>query len=345
MRTYRKSVPRRALPPKTTLLHIIAQKADGALRDALSIFDRIVSFSGKSITYDAVIENLNVLDYDYFFRAVDLVLTEDRAGMLLLFDEVLKKGFDEDLFLNGLAAHVRDLLVCKQPQTLKLLEVGERLRERYKQQALISPADLLLTVLSVCNECDLEFRMARNKRLHVEMSLLKMTSIRRAFKSIGRPRAADSTPPPPEDGPSHDTAQPTEGQATDEQKKSLEPATSTTVEARSETTVVTGMVGGEPAPATGEDPTQAAPAQGPTAFKTVDLAGLMAEAEQELEGPGEKDYPALNDENFKGCWDDFMAKNKGRTLTVMASQTVPALEGEEIVVRGGFSAGDGLLSR
>ena len=316
-------------------LHIIAQKADGALRDALSIFDRIVSFSGKSITYDAVIENLNVLDYDYFFRAVDYVLTEDRSGMLLLFDEVLKKGFDEDLFLNGLAAHVRDLLVCKQPQTLKLLEVGERLRERYKQQALISPADLLLTVLSICNECDLEFRMARNKRLHVEMSLLKMTSIRRAFKSVGRPQVALAAAPPTPDTTSDAPSSADEAPPTTEQKKSPEPVVATTVETRSETTVASGMAGGEPAPATGEDPTQAPPASGPTAFKTVDLAGLMAEAEQELEGPGDKNYPALNDDNFKGCWDDFMAKNKGRTLTVMASQTVPALEGEEIVVRAG----------
>ncbi|MEM9261170.1 MAG: DNA polymerase III subunit gamma/tau, partial [Bacteroidota bacterium] len=164
-------------------LHIVAQKADGALRDALSIFDRIVSFSGKTIEYDAVIENLNVLDYDYFFRAVDFILTEDRGGMLLLFDEVLRKGFDEDLFLNGLAAHVRDLLVCKDEATLKLLEVGERLRARYHEQAALSPADLLLTVLDVANDCDLGFRMARNKRLHVEMGLLKMTTIRRAFRN------------------------------------------------------------------------------------------------------------------------------------------------------------------
>ncbi len=162
-------------------LHIIGQKADGALRDALSIFDRITSFSGKEVTYQAVIDNLNVLDYDYFFRAVDQILTEDRSGMMLLFDEVLNKGFDEDLFVNGLAAHLRNLLVCKDTVTLSLLDAGEKLKERYHQQSALAPTDLLLTALNLTNDCDINFRLARNKRLHVELSLLKMVSIRRAF--------------------------------------------------------------------------------------------------------------------------------------------------------------------
>ncbi|MEM7572263.1 MAG: DNA polymerase III subunit gamma/tau [Bacteroidota bacterium] len=161
-------------------LHIIAQKADGALRDSLSIFDRITAFSGEQITYEAVIDNLNVLDYDYFFRAVDFILTEDRAGLLLLFDEVLNKGFDADLFMNGLSGHLRNLLVVKDPQTLQLLEAGDRLRERYHQQAALANSSLLLTALNLANDCDINYRMARNKRLLVELSLLKMVSIRRA---------------------------------------------------------------------------------------------------------------------------------------------------------------------
>lgn len=170
-------------------LHIIAQKADGALRDSLSIFDRITSFSGKEITYEAVIENLNVLDYDYFFRATDQILTEDRGGIMLLFDEVLRKGFDADLFVNGLASHLRNLLVCKEKATLDLLESGERLRQRYHQQSALAPTDMLLTALNLLNDCDLNYKLARNKRLHVEMSLLKLVSLRRAFSLTSLPSA------------------------------------------------------------------------------------------------------------------------------------------------------------
>jgi DNA polymerase III subunit gamma/tau len=160
-------------------LHIIAQKADGALRDALSIFDRIVSAGGKKVTYNDVIENLNVLDYDYFFKTVDALLAEDVAKILLIFDDILKKGFDADLFINGLAEHLRQLLVAKDPQTLELLEAGGNLREKYRQQSVLSSLTLLLTALNLCNDCDIHYKTARNKRLHVEMSLIKMTYIHR----------------------------------------------------------------------------------------------------------------------------------------------------------------------
>jgi len=163
-------------------LHIIAQKADGALRDALSIFDRITSGAGKKITYDAVIENLNVLDYDYFFQITDALLAEDSAGLMNRFDEILRKGFDPEVFVLGLAEHLRNVLVCKDKATLGLLEVGESLRERYRAQAAITPASFLLTALNLCNDCDINFKMARHKRLHVEMALLKMCHIGRALK-------------------------------------------------------------------------------------------------------------------------------------------------------------------
>ncbi len=163
-------------------LHIIALKADGALRDALSIFDRITSGAGKKITYDAVIENLNVLDYDYFFQITDALLAEDSAALMNRFDEILRKGFDPEVFVLGLAEHLRNVLVCKDKATLGLLEVGESLRERYRAQALITPASFLLTALNLCNDCDINFKMARHKRLHVEMALLKMCHIGRAVK-------------------------------------------------------------------------------------------------------------------------------------------------------------------
>jgi DNA polymerase III subunit gamma/tau len=168
-------------------LHVIGQKADGALRDALSIFDRIVSGvpedkKGKRIlTYKTVIDSLNVLDYDYFFKVVDALLAEDLAQVMLIFDEVQRNGFEADTFMLGLAEHVRNVLVCKDEQTLPLLEMSEDLKVRYQKQAILSPGSFLLTLLNLANECDINFRMARNKRLHVEMTLLKMTYANRAI--------------------------------------------------------------------------------------------------------------------------------------------------------------------
>ena len=164
-------------------LHIIAQKADGALRDALSIFDRIVSFSGNKITYGDVIENLNVLDYDYYFQFVDALLIENTASVLMLFDDIQKKGFDGDLFMNGLAEHFRNILVCKDESTLSLLEVSDALKVRYRKQAEKTPSSFLVTALDLANECDIHFKTARNKRLHVEMTLIKMTYINRVVRA------------------------------------------------------------------------------------------------------------------------------------------------------------------
>jgi len=161
-------------------LHIISQKADGALRDALSIFDRIVSFSGKKITYDDVITNLNVLDYDYFFKVTDAMLVEDLPQLFLIFDEIQRNGFEADLFINGLAEHFRNILVCKDAKTLQLLEVSDNLKDKYHTQANIAPTSFLLSALNIANDCDINYKMARNKRLHVEMALVKMAYINRA---------------------------------------------------------------------------------------------------------------------------------------------------------------------
>lgn len=171
-------------------LHIIAQKADGALRDALSIFDRIVAFAGKKITYQDVISNLNVLDYDYYFRMVDALLVEDVSRVLLIFDDILRKGFDAELFINGFAEHLRNLLVCKDEQTLSLLEISDTLQARYFQQAQVTPVSLILTALNIANDCDIEYKNARNKRLHVEMALIKMAYIKRAVQVARQPELA-----------------------------------------------------------------------------------------------------------------------------------------------------------
>ncbi|MEM6722567.1 MAG: DNA polymerase III subunit gamma/tau [Bacteroidota bacterium] len=166
---------------ETDALHIMAQKADGALRDALSIFDRIVSYSDKSISYQDVVENLNILDYDYYFKIIDALLQEDLADVLLQFNHILSKGFEPEIFVNGLSDHLRNLLVCKDKATLQLLEVGENIRKRYEAQAGIAPTSFLLTALHLANDCDVNFKMARNKRLHAEVAIMKMCYINQAI--------------------------------------------------------------------------------------------------------------------------------------------------------------------
>lgn len=158
-------------------LRIIAQKADGALRDALSIFDRIVSFSGKEITYQAVLENLRVLDYDYYFRAVEAIRSNDQEGLLNLLNEIIGLGFDGHIFLSGLASHLRDLLVCQQPGTLHLLEVGDTIKERYQKQAQQVQAPRLLQGLKILNEADYRYKNSSNQRLLVELSLLQIAQL------------------------------------------------------------------------------------------------------------------------------------------------------------------------
>lgn len=165
-------------------LHMIAQKADGSLRDSLSIFDKIASFAGKKITYDSVIENLNILDYDYYFKVVDAFMQEDVSRVLLIFDDILKKGFEPDIFINGLAGHIRNLLISKDEATLQLLEQSESLTKSYQDQALISPTHFLLSALNIANESDVSYKMALNKRLHIEMALIKMTFINSAETAV-----------------------------------------------------------------------------------------------------------------------------------------------------------------
>ncbi|HZL10831.1 MAG TPA: DNA polymerase III subunit gamma/tau [Prolixibacteraceae bacterium] len=158
-------------------LSVIAQKADGAMRDALSIFDQIVSFSGKSITYKDVISNLNVLDYDYYFQIVDLFLKNDISGSLLLFNEILDHGFDGHHFITGLSSHFRDVMVCKDPVTIQLLEVGGEIREKYKVQATRCESDFLIGALQTANECDLQYKVSQNKRLLVELVVIKLAQL------------------------------------------------------------------------------------------------------------------------------------------------------------------------
>ncbi|MFQ3576493.1 MAG: DNA polymerase III subunit gamma/tau [Cytophagales bacterium] len=163
-------------------LHLIAQKADGGLRDALSIFDRLVTYSlGQKVTYLDTIKNLHILDYDYYFKVLDFVSDENAPEVLVLLDEVLKQGFDGHNFIVGLAEHVRNVLMCKFPKTVSLLDVSENVGKKYIEQAQKLEEGFLMTVLNIANQCDLSYKSSKNPRLHIEIALLKMTKIRQAL--------------------------------------------------------------------------------------------------------------------------------------------------------------------
>lgn len=163
-------------------LHIVAQKADGAMRDALSIFDQLVSFCGNTLTYNDVIENLNVLDYDYYFSLTEAMANADISKSLMVYDEILEKGFDSHHFINGLADHFRNLMVCKDPQTIELLQVGKSISEKYAEQSKLLDVDILLYALKIVSKCDVQFKLSRNKRLLVELCLMQLCSVKEAVE-------------------------------------------------------------------------------------------------------------------------------------------------------------------
>jgi DNA polymerase-3 subunit gamma/tau len=164
-------------------LRLIATKADGALRDALSMFDLIVTYSaGKKVTYLETIANLNILDYDYYFKVVDALLEENISTTLLLFDEILKKGFDGHNFIVGLSEHLRDLLVVKDEATVELLQVSESAKERYLEQTARASVSFLLSALNLANQCDIHYKTSKNQRLHVELTLMKVAKLSQAFR-------------------------------------------------------------------------------------------------------------------------------------------------------------------
>jgi len=158
-------------------LHLIAQKSDGSLRDSLSLFDRLISFSEKELTYQGVIEHLNILDYEYYFKVTAALLKNDINALLLLFNEILDNGFDGHHFIIGLSEHLRDILVAKDESTLQLLEKGEALQQKYLEQSKSCELSFLIPALSLCNKCDVQYKESNNKRLLVELSLMRISSI------------------------------------------------------------------------------------------------------------------------------------------------------------------------
>ncbi len=176
-------------------LHIIAQKADGGMRDALSLFDQMVSYTQGNVTYQGVIGSLNILDYDYYFRFTDLFLEHKISETMLLFDEVLRRGFDGGNFITNLTAHLRDLLVSREPATLSLLEVSHDVRERYREQAQKCPERMLIHAIKLCNDCDFNYRASKNKRLLVELTLIQLAQLTGDPDEIGSGRGPKKLKP------------------------------------------------------------------------------------------------------------------------------------------------------
>ena len=195
----REVATREHIPAEEEALHVIAQKADGGMRDALSMFDLVSTFSQeRALTYAGAIEHLNVLDYDYYFRLTDALYAGRMDEALLIFDQVLRKGFDAHLFISGLSEHMRNLLVSRSPQTVQLLEVPETVRRRYLEQAKEVPASFQLSALNLAGLADGQYKQTRNQRLLIELTLMKIAHLRSAIDLATLPRAA-APPAPPAD--------------------------------------------------------------------------------------------------------------------------------------------------
>jgi DNA polymerase-3 subunit gamma/tau len=200
-RQLKKIADREGVKTEEAALHLIAQKADGALRDALSIFDLMVTFSpGKGVTFKDVINNLHILDHEYYFKVVDGLLAENPSTPLLLFDEILHKGFDGQNFIVGLAEHLRNLLVAQDARTVQLMEVPEETKKKYAQQAQASPYALVLSWLNIATQCDINYKMSKNQRLLVELALMKMAHLRAVVTNVPQREVAEPAVSAPQAG-------------------------------------------------------------------------------------------------------------------------------------------------
>jgi DNA polymerase III subunit gamma/tau len=187
----KKIADREKVKTEDAALHLIAQKADGALRDGLSMFDLMVTFSSNnSVTFSDVLKNLHILDYEYYFKVVNGLLAENPTTPLLLFDEILKKGFDGQHFIVGLSEHIRNLMVAQDARTVQLMDVPDSTKQEYVAQAKAAPYSLLLSWLNIASQCDIHYKASKNQRLLVELALMKMAHVNHIFKPSGLPLQA-----------------------------------------------------------------------------------------------------------------------------------------------------------
>ena len=292
-------------------LNIIAQKADGALRDALSIFDQMVSFSGKTITYKDVIDNLNVLDYDYYFQIVDHILRGNTSDILLILNDIISKGFEPQHFVNGLGNHLRSLMVCKDPVTVQLLEVSEQLRQRYLMQSQACPMPFLIRALEINNKCDIDYRAANNKRLHLEIALLKMCAL--CSQALNIPTAQAQPVQMPQNRPAQ-TVNPTAPSgvstgSTTATVKVPEPAVATKVPELVEGPTNTATVQPNAPISTGS--TSAQPVVRPRGTtSSISINKAMQQAEQKADIKEETWDTPFTQEQLTASWADFVNRYK-----------------------------------
>ncbi len=317
-------------------LHVIAQKADGGLRDALSMFDQIVSFSNRNLTYEAVIENLNILDYEYYFQLLDAVSEEKAADALLIFDTVLSKGFDGGHFMAGLSSHLRNLLVSKEPKTLKLLEVGENIKKRYLEQSSSMSSGLLLSAMNIANQCEVNYRTSKNQRLQVELALLKMCHLSSAIKLSLHHGAV----PPSEGQKKKLTDYPTQDKREDTPVPLAKEAAQPIEPPRQPLSDVVVSEKSEPVP---PPPTSFTSGKGWGHIKSaVAVPNLNTVFEEQSVGDTEKEelvvgneYQEITLNNFLSKWNTFAEKMKAESritiFTIMTAST-PRLNGSVIEI-------------
>ena len=274
-------------------LSIIARKADGAMRDALSIFDQVAASSGGQITYRSTIENLNILDYDYYFRLVEAFKNGDVPGSLLLFNEIRLKGFDMQFFVNGLASHVRDLMVAANPQTATLLEVGEDLLPKYTEQAVSLPLEWFYAAMKLLNDCDVNYRTASNKQLLVEITLIRLCQL---LKPPTPPfdRVEGEEQPPLNAAPLNPTSAPQPQTVPTGNKTGSRPPVSQSSGTSGEKQAVRGS-------------------RRPSATRLSDL-----EEEVKVEKKSENKRNAFDDQAFAKAWNEYIADNPQKPILIAA---------------------------
>ena len=299
-------------------LHVIAQKADGGMRDALSLFDQMVSYTQGNLTYQGVIGNLNILDYDYYFRFTDLFIEHKISESMLLFDEVLRRGFDGGNFITNLTSHFRDLLVSREPATLQLLLVSADVRERYQRQAQRVSERYLIHAIKLCNDCDLNYRVSKNKRLLVELTLIQLSQLTGEPDELGSGRGPKRLKP---------LFQKAVATASAMQPNNSKPASQPTPQQQMAPTATVGTANAtSAAPSAGAAPTvstTAAPQRATPTLKrprvSIHVGGGMGTAEgydgrnaaqqQERNVSVESDIPDLpiSEDGVRICWKQFAA--------------------------------------
>lgn len=297
-------------------LNIIAQKADGALRDALSIFDQMVSFSGKNITYKDVIDNLNVLDYDYYFQIVDHILQGNTSDILLILNDIVSKGFEPQHFISGMGNHLRSLLVSKDPATVQLLEVSEQLRQRYIAQSQACPLPFLVKALEINNQCDIDYRAANNKRLHLEIALLKMCAL--CSNALAMPTEQTQPVQMPQNRPAQQpvaTQQPTPQpqkpivQPTPRPIPQSQPTINPTVQQVPTQPSTIQQPATQPKPTVSAGSTSAQPVIRPRGTaSSISISKAMQQAEQKPEEKEETWNTSFTQEQLSEAWADFVKR-------------------------------------